>query len=113
MAGRIMDKIRPRRRGRPRGSATVPPDVLAEVWVQVLVTRIEGRKRTGRTPTVRKACQEIARRGGIISAVGGDLDALVAANASRKKRWQRFGFNSDGSGLSPNAEGRVFVNHAI
>jgi hypothetical protein len=106
-----MDKIGPRRRGRPPGSTTVPRDVFAGIWVQVLITRIKGRRRTGKTPSVRKACQEIADKGGIISAVGGNLDALVAANAARKKSWQRF--QSDRSGLRPSAAGSIFVNHTI
>jgi hypothetical protein len=108
-----MVKIVQRRRGRPPGSTTVPRDLLAEIWVQVLITRIEARRRTGKTPSVRKACQEIADKGGIISAVGGRLDALVAANAaSKKKRRQRFRFNSEG-GVSPNATGSIFADHAI
>jgi len=108
-----MDKIIPRRRGRPRGSRTVPRGVVEGVWVQVLITRINGRTRTGKTPSVPKACRQIADNGGIISAIGGNLNAVVAANATRKKRWQRFRLRSDGSGLSPDATGNVFVSHAI
>jgi hypothetical protein len=108
-----MDMVKPPRRGRPPGSTKVPRDVLAEVWVQVLITRIKGRKRTGKTPSVRTACQQIADNGGIISAVGGDLDKLVAANDAREKTWQRFQLKSDGSGFSPTAAGPIFVNHTI
>ena len=108
-----MEKIIPRRRGRPPGSTTKPRDLPAGIWVQVLITRIKGRRRTGKTPSVRQACQEIADDGGIISAVGGNLDALVAANAERKKSWQRFQVNSDRPGLSPSAAGSVFVSHTI
>jgi hypothetical protein len=108
-----MDKIIPRRRGRPPGSRAVPWDVLEGVWVQVLITRIKARTHTGKTPSVRKACQEIADNGGIISVIGGNQDALVAANAARKKSWQRFQFRSDGSGVSPDATGNIFVSHTI
>ena len=107
-----MDKIK-RRRGRPPRSTTVPRDVLAGIWVQVLITRIKGRVRAGKTPSVRKACQEMADKGGIISAVGGNLDALVVANAAGKKRWQRFQLESEGSGFGPSAAGTIFVNHTI
>jgi hypothetical protein len=108
----MMDEIVPRRRGRPRGSTTVPPDLLARIWVQVLMTRVELRKRTGKTPSVRKACREIADKGGIISAVGGSLNALVAASAESKKRRQRFRFSPEG-GVSPNATGSIFASHTI
>ena len=109
---RIMDKANPRRRGRPPRSTTVPRDVLAGVWVQVLITRIKGRVRAGRTPSVRKACQEIVANGGIISAVGGNVHALVQANATRKKSWQRFQL-SDRSGATPSATGTIFASHTI
>jgi len=108
-----MDKIIPRRRGRPPRSTRVPRDVLAELWVKVLIIRIRGRARAGKTPSVRKACRKMADNGGIISVVGGNLDALVQANAEREKNWQRFQLKSDCSGLSPNATGPIFVSHTI
>jgi len=106
-----MGEIKPSRLGRPPGSTRVPHDVLAGVWVQVLITRIKARTRDGKTPSVRAACQEIADNVGIISVVGGNLDDLVKENAKRKKSWQRF--QSDGSGFGPNAAGANFVNHTI
>ena len=106
-----MERTNPRKRGRPPGSTTVPRDVLAWLWVQVFLTRVRGRIRTGRTPSIRKACQEIANEGGIISAIGGNIDALVSANAARKKSWQRFELTADGP--KRNAAGTIFANHAI
>lgn len=108
-----MEKTNPGPRGRPRGSTTVPRDVLAAIWVQVLIARIKGRARTGKTPSVRKACREIADQGGIVSAVGGNIDALAQENAERQKSWQRFQMKSDGAGAIPSATGSLFVNHAI
>jgi hypothetical protein len=106
-------KIPPRRRGRPRGSTVVPPDFLAEVWVAVRLQRIRSRIGAGKTPSVRQACDELAAQGGIISAVGGNVEALAATNAQRKKRLHRFAIDSTGSTLTPNATGNIFASHRI
>jgi ribosomal protein L30/L7E len=108
-----MDNNIPRRRGRPRGSIKVPRDLHAGILNTVRLHRISERRRTGKTPSVRQACRDIAAHGGIISVVGGDQHALAKANLQMKKRWQRFQFESNGSSLRPNATGSVFVNHAI
>jgi hypothetical protein len=102
-----------RRRGRPRGSIKVPPDLYEGIWNTVRLYRIGERIRTGKTPSVSQACREIAAHGGIISVVGGNLHALAQADDQRKKRWQRFQLESNGSSLSPNATGTVFVSHTI
>ena len=102
-----------RRRGRLPGSIKVPPDLRAGIWIAVRLHRISVRIRTGKTPSVRQACREIAAQGGIISVVGGNLHALAQANVQRKKHWQRFQLESNGSSLSPNAAGPVFVSHTI
>ena len=99
------------RRGRPKGTSKVPADTLPEVWIQVFIARVTGRTRTGKTPSVRRVCHDIAERGGIISAVGGNRDALAAANAERDTAWQRFEFETDGYG--PVAAGTIYVNHTI
>jgi hypothetical protein len=106
-------EIFPPRRGRKRGSIRVPPDLYARIWNTVRLHRIGQRIRTGKTPTVGQACREIAAQGGIISVVGGNLHALAQANGQRKKRWQRFQLESNGSSLSPNAAGPLFVSHTI
>ena len=106
-------KILKRRRGRPRGSTVVPPDLRAEVWIAVQLHRIRARIGTGKTPTVRQACDELAAQGGIISAVGGNVEALAERNAQRKKRWLRFEMNLTGPALTPNATGTIFASHTI
>jgi hypothetical protein len=106
-------KILKRRRGRPRGSTVVPPDLRAEVWIAVQLHRIRARIGTGKTPTVRQACDELAAQGGIISAVGGNVEALAEENAQRQKRWLRFEINSTRSTLTPNTTGTIFVSHTI
>jgi hypothetical protein len=106
-------EIAPRRRGRPQGSTVVPPDIRAEVWIAVRLHRIRARIGTGKTPTVRQACHELAAQGGIISAVGGNVEALARASAQRKKRWQQFEIDSTGSTLTPNRTGTIFVSHRI
>jgi hypothetical protein len=102
-----------RRRGRSQGSIKVPPDLRAGIWIAVRLHRISERIRTGKTPSAGQACREIAAQGGFISVVGGNLHALARANAQRKKHWHRFQLESNGSSLSPNAAGPVFVGHAI
>ena len=104
-------EVAPRRRGRPRGSTVIPRDLLADVWIAVRLQRIRTRIGTGKTPSARQACDELAAQGGIISVVGGNVEALAAENVQRKKRWHRF--DSTGSTLSPNATGTTFVSHRI
>ena len=106
-------KVAPRRRGRPRGSTVVPPDLLADVWIAVQLQRIRTRISTGKTLSARQACGELAALGGIISAVGGNVEALAGANAQRKKRWLQFDIDSTGSTLTPNAAGTIFASHRI
>jgi hypothetical protein len=96
-------EVAPRRRGRPRGSTVVPPDLHADIWIAVRLHRIRARICTGKTPSVRQACHELAAEAGITSVVGGNVEALAAENAQRKKRWHRF--DSTGSTLTPNATG--------
>src|SRR5260370_1382008 len=102
-----------RPRGRPQGSIKVPPDLRPGIWIAVRLHRISERIRTGKTPSARQACREIAAQGWFISVVGGNLHALARANAQRKKHWHRFQLESNGSSLSPNAAGPVFVSHTI
>lgn len=104
-------EVAPRRRGRPRGSTVVPPELHADIWIAVRLHRIRARICTGKTPSVRQACHELAAEAGITSVVGGNVEALAAENAQRKKRWHRF--DSTGSTLTPNATGTTFVSHRI
>jgi len=108
-----MDKVLPRRRGRPRGSTRVPPDLHAGIWIAVQLHCIRERIRTGKAPSARQACSELVARGGILSAVGGNLDALEQVNSERTKRLQRFRFYSNGSRLRPDTAGTLFASHTI
>jgi hypothetical protein len=102
-----------RRRGRPPGSKAKHPDTPAEVWITVQRFRICARIQTGRTPSLTHACKGIIAEGGIVFAVGGDVEALAAANAQLKKRRQRFEINPDGSAVAPSASGSIFAKHSI
>jgi hypothetical protein len=107
-------EILKRRRGRPPGSTTKHPDTFAEVWIRVQFFRIRARIQTGRTPSLRQACEEIAARGGIVFPVGGDIEPLAAANDDRRnQRRHRFEISPDGSGVVPSANGPVFSKHSI
>ena len=106
-------KISKRRRGRPPGSAVRHPDLLAEVWITIRLYRIRSRIRIGKTPSIRQACDELAVQGGIISAVGGNVEALAVANAQRNKRWPRFEIDSTRLDLIPSAAGAIFAGHSI
>ena len=108
-----MIQIIKRRRGRPPGSTVVHPDLLAEVWIAVWLKRISERIRTGKTPSVKQACQALVVRGGIISVIGGDQAALEEENGRRKKRWLRYRIAPAGSSLTPDATGTTFADHAI
>jgi hypothetical protein len=106
-----MVKTIKRRRGRPPGSTKVPPDLLADIWIAVWLQRVSERIRTGKTPSVRQACHDLAARGGVISVVGGNQLALEGENVQRKKRWQRF--DSTGASLTPHASGPIFASHTL
>lgn len=104
-------KIIKRRRGRPSGSTKVPPDLLADIWIAVWLHRVSERIRTGKTPSVRQACRELAAQGGVISVMGGDRLDIEQENAHREKRWHRFQIDATGSRLTPNATGTIFASH--
>lgn len=105
-------EILKRRRGRPSGS-TKHPDTFAEIWIRVQFFRIRARIQTGRTPSLRQACEAIVAGGGIVFPVGGNMEELAAANAQRKKRQPRFEISPDGSGVVPSANGPIFSAHSI
>jgi hypothetical protein len=106
-------KVAKRRRGRPTGSTVKPPDFYADVWVTVRFFRIRTRSRTGQTPSARQACEEIIAEGGFISAVGGTIESLEAANGKRKKRRSRFKFGTENSAVMPTAAGPIFASHSV
>ena len=109
-------KIVEHRRGRPSGSAVRHPDFYSEVWITVRLFRIRSRIGTGNTPSITQACIGIIAQGGMISAVGGNVESLVAANnqkKKRKKRRSRFEINSTGTALEPSATGSIFTSHSI
>jgi hypothetical protein len=106
-------KVVKRRRGRPPGSKTKHPDTLAEVWITVQRFRICARIETGRTPSLAQACEAIVARGGIVFAVGGNIESLAAANTQRNKRQQRFEISPDRSAVTPSANGPIFAKHSI
>jgi hypothetical protein len=108
----IILKIVPRRRGRPRGSTVVHPDFRFDIWIAVQLHRICARVSTGKTPTVGRACEELAAQGGFLSAVGGNVEALAEENARREKRRVRFEIDSTGLRL-PSTTGSILVSHAI
>jgi hypothetical protein len=91
----------------------VPPDLRAGIWIAVYLHRIRERIRTGKAPSVSQACRELVASGGILSVIGGNLDHLEQASSKSKKRWQRFRFDSNGSGVRPDVAGTIFVSHTI
>jgi hypothetical protein len=97
------------KRGRPRG--TKLPDFHSEVWITVRLYRIRLRISIGRTPSIKKVCDELASRGGVISAIGGDVAKLAEECENGKKRWPRFEVDSTGLALTPSSAGPIFSNH--
>lgn len=65
-----------RRRGRPKNTTTVHSDRLQHVWVAVEVAR---RRKGGSLLSVSKACHLVALEGGLVSLVGGNVDAIRAS----------------------------------
>jgi hypothetical protein len=101
------------KRGRPRGSAARHPDFYSEVWITVRLYRIRFRISTGKTPSIKEVCDELVRRGGAVSAVGGNVTKLAEENLKRAKRWLRFEVDSTGPALTPSSAGSIFSDHSI
>jgi hypothetical protein len=108
-----MDTSSTRRRGRPAQSRTVPSDLGAEIWCRVWIFRIKERIRTGKSPSVAKACRALVSGNGIQSVVGGNPELLAIANRRRNSRWRRFQGDSSGAKLIPNIAGFLFSSHWI
>jgi hypothetical protein len=101
------------KRGRPHGSAARHPDFYSEVWITVRLYRIRFRISTGKTPSIKEVCDEIAGRGGAMSALGGDVARLAEENLKRSKRRLRFEVGSTGPALIPSSAGPIFSDHSI
>jgi hypothetical protein len=79
-----------------------------------MLYRARIRMDTGKTPTIKEVCDEVIARGGMISAVGGDVEALARANVSKKgKRRTRFKVDSTRSASVPDPDGGIFADHSI
>ena len=100
------------KRGRPRGSAK-HPDSYSEVWITVRLYRIRLRVSTGKTPSIKKVCDELAGRRGVMSAVGGNVANLAEENKKGKKRCLRFEVDSTGGALTPSSDGPIFCDHIM
>lgn len=107
-----MDETTKRSPGRPLGSTTVPSDLGAEIWVRVGIYRIKERIRTKKTPSAAKACKALTKRNGILSAVGGNREALAQANLTAKKRLRRFRLDQSGQ-LVADVAGSIFISHHV
>jgi len=88
------------KRGRPCGSS-------------VRLYQIRFRISTGKTPSIKEVCDELAGRGGVISAVGGDVAKLAEENLKRGKHRLRFEVDSTGRALTPSSAGPIFSDHSI
>jgi hypothetical protein len=111
--GHLMSDSTKRGRGRPKLSKTTPFDLGAEIWVRVGICRIRTRILTGRTATVAKTCEALMAGAGIRSAIGGDINALAAANHTGKNHWRRFRFDEKGPTLIADMVGSIFITHKI
>lgn len=104
-----------KKRGRPR---TVPPDVLMEVWLSVGYVRVKLQSKWGRRPSDSEVCNLIARRGGLMWAMGGDrrvLEQTIEHGARRASKVARYRMAEDGAGrrrLLRDDSGGIFVQHA-
>jgi hypothetical protein len=52
-------------------------------------------------------------QGGMISAVGGDVESLAAANNQKKKRGARFEIDPARTAVIPSAVGSIIASHTI
>ena len=107
-----MDETTARGPGRPLGSTTVPSDLGAEIWVRVWIYRIKERIRTKKTPSVARACKAIMAETGVLSAVGGNLEALSRANLTTTSRWRQYGPDDSGKPVIE-AGGPIFISHHV
>jgi hypothetical protein len=111
-------KSNARRPGRRKGSTTLPRDFRQDIWIEVEAVREQIELRGARRPPVTQACDVIARRGGLIWIVGGNIDAVTAAMVSERKapfsRWRRFKFGSRNTRhIVVDEAGRIIVSHLL
>jgi hypothetical protein len=106
-----------KKRGRPKGTTRTPPDRLQTVCLKVEQVKALARQTTGEELSDSRACDLIARQGGLAWIVGGDRDALAdAMSASRNQksalsRLRRFKLDEKSSRLVKDKEGPIFVDH--
>jgi hypothetical protein len=89
------------------------PDFYSEIWVLVRFYQIRFRIVDGKTPSIRRVCEQLVTDGGFVAVVGGNAEALAKANAQREKKWLRFEMDAGGSVATPNSVGTVFADYSI
>lgn len=110
-----------------RRQKRIHPDFHMELWIAVPSYRILLRTgliksvlnrgnppiKEGKTPSIRQVCTELAARGGFVSAVGGNVDAIAQANALRRTQKWVLLENPTRSAKTPTSSGSIFLNHRL
>jgi hypothetical protein len=102
------------KRGRPKGTCTTPAQFLQDIWTQVGAVRERMRMRTGRRPSASEVCNRMAQRGGLVWAVGGNIDAIARAMELPQRpysKWRRFRPERKGDRYVTDDNGRLIVSH--
>lgn len=110
-----------------RRTKRVNPDFYMDLWVQVRSYRIllrcgvmksvlkRGNRpiKQGITPSIRQVCAELAARGGFMSAVGGNVEALARANIKRRNRKWVLLETPTCFAKTPAHSRTIFLNHRL
>src|ERR1700674_2987275 len=121
MSDHVLSPSTEKRRGRPKGAVGTPRDYLLNIWLQVEYFRERAKRKPGQQLSDSRVCELIARRGGLIWVVGGDVDAICHAIGENKddrfriSKWRRSKFIHDGISrrLAQDENGRIIASHAI
>ena len=102
------------KRGRPKGTFTKPAQFLQDIWMQVEAVRERTTMKTGRRPSASEVCNLMAQRGGLVWAVGGNIDAIASAMELPERpysKWRRFHPERKGDRYVTDDNGRLIVSH--
>ena len=109
-----------------RRQKRVHPDFYMELWILIRSYRILLRTgviksvlkrgnppiKKGKTPSIRQVCTELAARGGFMSAVGGNVEAVAKENALRRtQKWVLF--ENPRSAKTTASSRPIFLNHRL
>jgi hypothetical protein len=101
------------KRGRPKGTTTKPLQLYQDVWIYVELVRERINMKRSRRPSVSATCNMIERTGGLVWAVGGDIEAVARAMERAERPYSKWQRCRPEPGYFRDDNGRLIVSHRI